>query len=123
MKLDFIETGAPACPLLRLAYADPATVTQLIQVLRRVGPTPVALDGAAGVEPVSGVRLHVSEGKADLGVRRVENESFSWVMDHEGWLQVIDLLAPFAEPKTSGNGFQYLSQGGVAVIISTDGHW
>jgi hypothetical protein len=123
VKLDFIETGAPDCPLLRLAYADPATVTQLIQVLRRVGPAPVALDGTAGVEPVGGVRLYVSEGKVDLGVRRVEPGSFSWVMDHEGWLQVIDLLSPFAEAKTSGNRFQYLSQEGVAVIISTDGRW
>ena len=123
MKLDFIEAGAQDCPLLRLAYADPATVTQLVQALRRVGPTPVALDGSAGVEPVGRVRLYVSEGKADLGVRRVENETFFWVMDHEGWLQVIDLLSPFAEAKTSGNGFQYLSQGGVAVIISTDDRW
>jgi hypothetical protein len=123
VKLDFIETGAPGCPLLRLAPADPEAVTRMIRVFRQVGAAPIPLDGSAGVEPAGEVRLAVAEGNADLGVRRGEGGSFTWVMDHEGWLQVIELLAPFAQAKTTESRFQYLSQGGITVVISTDGCW
>lgn len=121
MNLDFIETGAPDCPLLRLAPADPAAVKRLVRALQEVTIGSTALDGSVGIKPVGGVRLSVSVGDADLGVSRNEDGSFSWVMDGEGWRQVIELLAPFAE--SPGTGFQYLNRAGIVVVISTDGRW
>jgi hypothetical protein len=124
VKLDYIESGAPDGPLLRLAGDEPDVVRRLIQVLRGIGATSADLCAVAGIEPVGGVRLLVSESKADLGVRRAKDGSFVWSRDREGWAEVIDLLAPFAGARIGGSGFQYLSrEGSVAVIISSDGRW
>ena len=124
MKLEYLADGAAECPLVRLYEFDPSQAQQLRELgLIAAGEREaVALQNEEWVEAVSECCLGLRVGSRNYGVRQVKLQRFECILTLEGWSNVGDLLAPFAE--THESAFQWLNNDGkIALLISQDGHW
>ena len=119
MRIEFIEAGAPECPLLLFHDTTPESAAALSRALTE-SRGELALHALEGVD-AGGLTVTARMGRRNLGVRRKGECSFEWVMHEEGWAQVTGLLEPFVD---GSDGWQRLSyEGPIAVVFSPSGRW
>jgi hypothetical protein len=125
MKMEFLKSGAPDCPLIRLYEFK----TNEAQSLRRFalqlarGWTPsVFLHNEQGIQATGELQLTLSRGEKDRGVFETGPLEFAWVLTRAGWLSVSGLVRPFS--RTGSGGYQWLCElGKIRILISHDGRW
>lgn len=126
--LEYLPDGSDDCPLIRLSAFEPADVIALQNLCLALAEGRVreaSLDNHPWVRAIGGCRLTLRAGIANRGVR-IPMPGTPFVMEYspegEGWLEVADKLAPFAEDPR--RGFQWLTnEGEVNVLISWNGRW
>jgi hypothetical protein len=104
MKLEFLASGSPDCPLIRLYDFDVPSATrlrELFQGLSMASLRTVALDTELGVEAIGGCHLRMLLGNRDTGVNQTAPLNFDFVLTSEGWAEVADLTEPFVERRIS----------------------
>ncbi|HEY6967970.1 MAG TPA: hypothetical protein VJA94_02105 [Candidatus Angelobacter sp.] len=125
MKLEFLESGSPDCPLIRLYEFTPKEAYQLRRIaiqLARGKETTVRLHEQPNVTAIGGCELLLLQGKEDRGVSAISSSKFKWILSPAGWLQVANLIRPFS--RGAANGDQWLSETGkVKIVLSCDGRW
>ena len=125
MKIEFLKSGSPDCPLIRLYEFDVNEAYNLRRValqLARGKQQPVALHDEPGVLPIADCQLTLRRGEKDRGVNQVAPLKFEWMLTNEGWRNVAGLIRPFSRGEALG--FQWLSEiGKIAVLLSRDGSW
>jgi hypothetical protein len=127
VRLDFLETGSPDCPLIRIYGNNPGVCQRLIQAMRQLADgnsDEFSVGDILGVQPAESCVVIAKVGKWDSGVARVGRSVFHWVLTKGSWENVGGLMQPFAERLDCG--FQWLDQtacGSVRVLISADGRW
>jgi hypothetical protein len=125
MKLEFVESGSPDCPLIRLYEFGTKEADSLRGVTLRLARTreqTVAFHEQPGIIPIGGCQLTLQLGEKDRGVSETGLNKFRWVLSKTGWLQVAGLIQPFMQ--TDSRGFQWLSGAGqIRVLLSHDGRW
>ena len=128
MKLKYVESGSPDCPLVRLSAFHTEEIVALQRFLLELSQgetnSPAVLNELQGVESADGLRLRLHLGARDLGVQAGDGDMhFEWHLSSEGWIDVTELLEPFTKRTATGR-FQWLDdRGTVSVLISTDGSW
>jgi hypothetical protein len=125
MKMEFIKSGTPDCPLIRL-YEFEANEAQSLQrivlQLARSHAFPVSLHKEQCIQAISECQLTLSRGEKDQGAFETGPMDFVWVLTDGGWLSVSGLIRPFS--RTGSRGYQWLSdQGKIRILISHDGSW
>jgi hypothetical protein len=126
VKLEYLGTGSPDCPLLRLYDFTAAEARQLHEAI--VAPVSgasgrIELDRLPFVEPLGGCRLTLACRTWDQAVQcRGELVDFECGFTPGTWGQVADLIGPFAAGTT---GFQWLarSPGEASLLLSVIGVW
>ena len=125
MKLEFLPSGARACPLIRLyafSRAEAQNLRELVKSLSNASRQSVSLDEEPWIESVEGCRLTLRLGNSDEGVRQSGPSSFECILGSSGWYNVEGLLDPFCESEPAG--FQWLTNtGNVSLLLSRDGRW
>ena len=125
MKLEFLESGSPDCPLIRLYEFNSKEAYDLRRIalqLAKGREQNVSLHEQPAVIPIGGYELTLHQGEKDKGVKQVAPLKFTWVLTKSGWLNVGGLIRPFSRGNLGG--FQWLSsKGGIQIILSPDGCW
>jgi hypothetical protein len=125
MKMEFLRSGAPDCPLIRFYEFRPSEAQSLRRIALQLarGRTPSAqLHKEQGIQAISGCQLTLSRGEKDQGVFETRPVEFAWVLTGGGWLSVSDLIRPFS--RADSRGYQWLWDGGnIRILISRDGSW
>lgn len=125
MKLEFLETGSPDCPLIRLYEFGQSEVQNFRQIAKDLSDglrTIIRLDNERWIEPVRGCGLGLELGAKDEGVRRSGASTFNCILSAGGWSNVEELIQPFCE--AGATGFQWLSRDSkISLLMSCDGRW
>jgi hypothetical protein len=125
MKLEFLPSGSPECPLIRLfAFNEPKVFRfrQLLESLSNGTKREVALHEQEGFAQVNERRLYLRVGNSDKGLRAVEPGVFDCVLSETAWDNMAGLVEPFCKPEASG--YQWLSERGtIRLLLSRDGRW
>lgn len=125
MKLEFLESGSPDCPLIRMCEFNSKEAYQLRRIamqLARGKATSVLLQEQPNVTAIGGCKLTLLQGKEDRGASAISFSKFEWVLSPAGWLQVANLIRPFS--RGVANGYQWLcGTGKVKILLSSDGKW
>jgi len=125
MKMEFLRSGAPDCPLIRLYEFRPSEAQSLRRIALQLakGRTPaVPLRKEQGIEAVGGCQLTLSRGEKDRGVSETSALELAWVLTGGGWLSVSGLIRPFS--RNNSGGYQWLwDRGKIRILISRDGRW
>jgi hypothetical protein len=127
MKLEFLASGSPDCPLIRLYDFDMAAASRLREVFQRVSvgsPPSVPLHEEPGIEAIGGCRVDLSLGNRDRGILEIHPLSFECILTKEGWSNVAALTEPFCESEDVRGQYQWLNEDGeVSLLLSQNGSW
>jgi hypothetical protein len=127
MKLEFLASGSPDCPLIRLYNFDvvaAARLRNLFHALAIGSQRSISLHEQTEIEAVGGCRLELRLGKSDLGVRQSGPVSFECILTAEGWSGVEELTEPFCQSDDSKEHYQWLNDDGeLSLLLSHDGLW
>lgn len=100
MKLEYLPTGAPECPLLRLYDFDSDTVrhfrglcTELATGVRDCVQIPEDFQ----VEAIADCRLVLKRVRSRFDLRQVAPQVFECALGREDWDNMAALLEPFCE--------------------------
>jgi hypothetical protein len=125
MKVEFLKSGSPDCPLIRLYEFEASEVYHLRRIALRLARGTyqvIALHEEPGVFPIGDCQLTLSRGEKDRGVFETAPSRLAWVLTKSGWFNVAGLIRPFSRGNLSG--FQWLSSNsGIQILLSRDGRW
>ena len=127
MKLEFLESGSPDCPLIRLYGFDIPAALRLMALFRALADGSqqyIRLHHQLGVEGIQGCQLDLALGDRDLGIKQTSPTTFECVLTSEGWAEVADVTEPFCEAGDSHERYQWLNEDGkVSLLLSPTGRW
>jgi hypothetical protein len=125
MKIEFLKSGSPDCPLIRLYEFDASEAQSLRRICLQLarGRTKVLhVHKEQEILAINGCELTLGRGEKDRGVLETEPLKFAWIPTKAGWLSVAGLIRPFS--RTNSGGFQWLSdRGKLRILLSRDGRW
>ena len=125
MKLEFLATGSPDCPLIRLyefTRAQALSLRELVKSLSIGSRESISLSEQPWIESVKDCQLTLRFGDGGHGIRQSKASTFECVFNADEWSDVEWLLEPFCE--SDPTGFQWLSRKGEAsLLLSHDGRW
>lgn len=125
MKLEFLASGSPDCPLIRLFASNGEEVSRLKILLRSMSSgsaNNVALHEQPGFEQVNAYRLDPRAGQSDQGLRTVAPGVFACVLTEYAWDTMAELVEPPCEP--DAQGYPWLNESaGIGLLLSHDGKW
>jgi len=125
MKIEFLKSGSPDCPLIRLYGFEADEAYRLRRIALRLAKSTcqaIAFDEQAGILPIGGCHLILSCGKEDRGVLEVGPSTIEWGLTKSGWFNVAGLIRPFSRGNLAG--YQWLSdRGKIRILLSRDGQW
>jgi hypothetical protein len=125
MKLEFLASGSPDCPLIRLYEFDLQGVTRLRKIFEDLsqGTLPVVtLHDEPGIESIDSCKLTLRSGNRDLGMLQKGLQQFECVLTPDTWDWVSELVGPFCEVPT--DEYQWLStRGKISLLLSHSGMW
>jgi len=125
MKIEFLNSGSPNCPLIRLyefKASEAYNLRRIAMQLARGKCQIIRLQEESVYSPIGGCELTLSRGEKDQGVFEAAPLKFSWVLSKSGWFNVAGLIRPFSRGNLSG--FQWLSStDGIQILLSPDGRW
>ncbi len=126
MKLEFLDSGSPDCPLLRLYGFSAEAAKRLFEAMAQLADGAadnIAVHGMPGVEAIGGCRLVLLARPWDQGIVRVAGPcNFECGFTRESWDNIAGLVEPFARGVA---GFQWLAgtPGEARLLLSSDGNW
>ena len=128
MMLEYVASGSPDCPLIRLYDFRPSEAAELLAAITTLVSTAaqrVEVDRLPFVEAADGCRLAFTRQLRDRAiVSGPSRNEFECGFTAATWDNVAGLLEPFAE---GGGGAQWLAGApGVASLLisaSPGGHW
>ena len=127
MKLEYLSSGSPDCPLVRLYEFDMTDAKRLREAFRSLADgslQDVPLHEEWWVKSIAGCHLDLRRGAKDLGVVERLPSKFECVLTGEGWRQVAELTDPFCTSESPQEPFQWLNEDGeVSLLLTPSGRW
>ena len=124
MKLEYLESGAQDCPLIRLYEFDASEASRLRDLFARLAEgasNKIVLEGEPFVTVVGECRLCLCRGSRDIGIRRAK-DGFECVLTTDAWLEARDKATPFC--KDGAVGYQWLNEDSdISLLLSPSGRW
>src|SRR4051812_16976232 len=112
MRIEFLESGAPECPLMRLFDLSADDVEDLVDVFDRLatGATEYSdLTTLPWIASEADCKLLLRRGRKDIGTTRAATpNAFVCELTREGWAIARELAEPLREPKPGM--FQWLDE-------------
>jgi len=125
MKREFLASGSPDCPPIRLFpfnRQEIARLQKLFESLSDGSATNLALHEQAGFEQVNPCRPNLRVRKADEGLRAVAPETSACVLSEAAWDNMAGLVESLCKPNAAG--CQWINQSaGILLLLSCDGRW
>jgi hypothetical protein len=127
VKIEFLESGAEECPLIRIYGNEPVVCQRLkraFEELAQDSGNEVSLTDLPGVQSIDGCCLIAQAGRRDQGVVRQDRTVFRWILTPGGWDNVSALIDPFCHGPAGG--YQWLDQvpaSDARVLLSSSGEW
>ena len=125
MKLEFLPSGSPDCPLLRLFAFDHLQATQFRGLCRELATGKREAFGMPDdfpVDSMAGCRLKMKCAGAPGGIRQISLSAFECVLNQTDWDNIAGLVDPFC--KSGAEGYQWLWETGqISLLLSLDGNW
>ena len=123
MKAEYLPSGSPDCPILRLYDFQADEARHLMALCLSLA------DGSAErvnlpAEAVNGCRLMFRIGRWGEGVLPTNEQGrFECVLTPDGWQGVAELTAPFCEEQ-EGQRYQWLNESSpISLLLSPSGYW
>lgn len=126
MKLEYLKTGSPDCPLIRLYDFSVGQASKLAAALSELvmgTRDEVAVHELEGVEVIANCQLTLRVGRWDQAVLQTgPPATFTCTLTAGRWEDVLGLMEPFCQ---GAGGHQWLigSPGEAALVLSADGEW
>jgi hypothetical protein len=122
VKIDYLEDGSDACPLVRLYDFDSEDAQRLRRTFQALAEGSIERVSLEAVESVDGTHLTFVRSARDGSVTKIGLKNFEVALSFEGWLTAADLIAPFCGGST---GYQWLApqSRGIQWLFSKDGSW
>ena len=124
MKIEYLDSGSPDCPLIRIYGPDQAGMRNLRAAIRDLTSgtkDTIALHRLPFFDAVGacGLTLKVASTPRQKGVHRQTGTlDFEWVLPVYDWETVAYLIGSSDTPS-----FQWLQDGNIAILLSKDGSW
>jgi hypothetical protein len=119
MKLEYLPSGSPDCPLIRFfAFhnEEPARLKTLLLSFSNHSASSVAL------HEVNACRLYFRIAESDEPIRSVAPGVFEYVLSGAAWDNMAELVESLCKPDATG--YQWLRQPeGIQLLLSRDGGW
>jgi hypothetical protein len=127
LRLEFLRSGSPECPLLRFSGEDLNACEQLKETFERLAEgrlDRVRISELPGIAAIDDCRLIASIGTRNRGVGQSGgSDSFEWVLTSAGWDNNAGLIEPFCNHSGLAS-FQWLdSPSDIPVLFSPGGQW
>lgn len=131
MKFEYISSGSPDCPLIRVFGTNRSEALDFRKATLDLatGATPLVVTNELfGNQSTVNCRLIMRLGDSNSGLTETEGGGvFEWVLTSDGWNKVSDLLEPFATAPRVG-AYQWLEvedakEISILFSFSEDGHW
>jgi hypothetical protein len=135
MKIEYLESGSPDCPLIRIYgnnCGEFSTLADTIIQLHQGSIQHAVLTELTHFEGIDGCILTAAIGHEE-GVSRFSKEEFRWSLSQSKWSMVADLISPFTRSHlydmhqwlSGKEAIALLNQGIISILISTDprGSW
>jgi len=125
MKLEYLASGSPDCPLIRLYDFTKVEAAELCSTIARLANgelREMAVDELPFVQAIGGCQLTIVAGTWDAGVVQQPDGSFICRLTPDTWDNVTGLIEPFTNDAT---GYQWLvsTPGDAAILLSVNGQW
>jgi hypothetical protein len=135
MDVEFLATGSPDCPLIRIFGADTGDHLRLqagFEQLARGQTNSLLVTEIPGFVGRFGCKLELLVSSRLEGVRQADCQSFVWALPRKKWMTVAEFAAAVADGPPGV--FQWLAgsearngleNSGIAVLLSksVSGHW
>jgi hypothetical protein len=127
LRLEFLQSGCPDCPLLRISGDDLSAGLELHEVFKRLADGrlgKVCLSDLPGIEAIDDCRLTAFRGGQNRGVVQVGAANFfEWFLTSAGWGNNAGLIEPFCTSHAPAT-YQWLdSPSDMAMLFSPSGQW
>jgi len=126
MKLEYLATGSPDCPLIRLYEFDATGAKRLREAFRSLADgsrQDIPLHEEWWVESIAGCHLDLRLGPRDLGVVERLPSKFECVQTAESWSEIAAKIDPFCTGQST-ESFAWLDEEGEASLLLTpSGRW
>jgi len=106
VKLEFLESGSPDCPLIRLYGFDIPAALRLRALFRALADESqqhIRLHDQLGIEAIQGCQLDLRVGGRDRGIKQTSPTTFECVLTSEGWAEVADMMGLFVKRGIAAN--------------------
>jgi hypothetical protein len=125
MKLEYLASGSPDCPLIRLYDFSNVEATELCSTIEKLANgalREVAIGELPFITAIDGCQLSILAGTWDAGVVQLPDGSFICRLTPDTWDNVAGLIEPFMQDAT---GYQWLvsTPGDAAILLSVNGQW
>src|SRR6266478_4262352 len=125
MKLAYLLSGSPDCPLIRFFAFDNeglARLKTLLLSLSDYSKSSVALSEQVDFQQVNANRLYFRVGESDERIRSVAPGVFEYVLSGAAWDNMAELVESLRKPDATG--YQWLRQAaGIPLLLSPEGSW
>jgi hypothetical protein len=127
LRLEFLPSRFPECPLLRISGDDLSACLELQQTFKRLadgGLGKACISDLPGIEAIDDCRLTAFMRGQNRGVLQVGvANAFEWFLTSAGWDNNAGLIEPFCTSPASAS-YQWLdSPSDIAVLFSPSGQW
>lgn len=122
MKIEFLESGASECPLVRLFDFDRMQGEQLMSLVAALAAgTQTEVDLSSFCTPIHNCTLVLVQSNYNRGIVSGTDHQFTCELSRDRWDEIAQLIAPLAE---SVHGFNWLDNtSDIPLLLSVDGCW
>lgn len=127
MKMEYLPSGSPDCPLIRLYDFTQSEVGSVARDFTRLAAgevMSVALHDQAHIQCVGGCRLTLKHSASDRGIQKIDAPiAFECELTTDGWQDVSDRARPLTSD-SAGEVFQWLDEtSDISLLRSRTGRW
>ena len=126
MKLEYLASGSPDCPLVRLYEFDTTGAKRLREAFRSLADgsrQDIPLHEEWWIKSIAGCHLDLRSGAKDLGVVERLPSKFECVLTAEAWSEVATMVDPFCTGQTSETAAWLNEDGEASLLLTRSGRW
>jgi len=126
MKLEYLASGSPDCPLIRLYEFDTTGAKRLREAFRSLADgsrQDIPLHEEWWMESIAGCHLDLRSGSRDLGVVERLPSKFECVLTPESWSEIASMVDPFCAEQPGEDAVWLGNDGEASLLLSRSGRW
>ena len=126
MKLEYLASGSPDGPLVRLYEFDTTGAQRLREAFRSLADgslEEMALHEEWWIKSIAGCQLKLRMGPRDLGIVERLPSKFECTLTVEGWSEMASMVDPFCAGESSEAAVWLNEDGEASLLLTPSGRW